>query len=562
MFSPLVLLVFGLSIGTSCYTTYTLLMNDTDAEFPLTGEKPRVEEDDFIYTKKRIADEWDTSAIVVEKYKLVFFPTPKVACTTFKQLFRLIEGYDDWNYQGTPESPPGKKHLPHDPNHNGLKYLWDYSTEEATRIMTSPEYTRAIYLRDPKLRFLSAFLDKVFQQYGQYILGKCCPTTNDCLVYTVGEFLDLIETCPDGHWGPQLYRIDLKFWPYINFVGHVETAYNDTKRLLQRIGAWEEYGKTGWGKHGNASIFASHANQNHVTYSQYQVWTWFTPALERRIEEYYKMDYAYRPFGFLAGQNLTKDFFVKREDKVYERGNWDGAPIILEDHKLAFFTIPKNAGTRWKMAFRRIMGLDDWNVIDGIKLLPHNPDKNGLKYLYDYDIEVASEIMTSPEWTRAVFVRNPKDRFMSVYYELSRNGGGTVKNNCCPEDQKCVSSLSSMTRFLDLMSNCRSSHWIPQYNRIESKYWPYINFIGRLEHFEEDSTKLLTKIGVYDEIGLSGWGEDGQQPIHYTTGHEMDAVRESLAQYTAAVDRSLDDYYKDDYSFKEFGFSRKVSVIG
>lgn len=94
--------------------------------------------------------------------------------------------------------------------------------------------------------------------------------------------------------------------------------------------------------------------------------------------------------------------------QIYKRGEWDGAPIVVEKYNLIFFTVPKAAGGKWKQAFRRMEGFQDWNRWGGPNGLPHDPDKNGLKYLYDYSAEKASEMMKNESWTRAIFLRNPK----------------------------------------------------------------------------------------------------------------------------------------------------------
>lgn len=107
----------------------------------------------YALTKKDITRPgwiWDASPIVIESHKLIFFTVPKVGCTVFKQLFRRMDGYQNW-----------KTKYPHDPRTNGLTYMNKYSIKESTRMMNSNEWTKAIFVRDPKEKFLSAYLDKV-----------------------------------------------------------------------------------------------------------------------------------------------------------------------------------------------------------------------------------------------------------------------------------------------------------------------------------------------------------------------------------------------------------------
>ena len=54
--------------------------------------------------------------------------------------------------------------------------------------------------------------------------------------------------CVDIHWSPLTHwRLDPQFYSTLNFVGHLETAQYDTKRLLDRLDptAWEKFGASG-----------------------------------------------------------------------------------------------------------------------------------------------------------------------------------------------------------------------------------------------------------------------------------------------------------------------------
>lgn len=258
---------------------------------------------DYIYYR---TDDWDAAPIIVESHKLVFFSIPKVGCTVWKQLFRRMMGYDDWNSQDY------AKLLPHNPERNGLKYLYDYSLREASEIMTSPDWTRAMMVREPKQRFLSSFLDKAVSNDHIHIIRACCPDKS-CVEKSqnLEGFLRLCSTCADAHWRAQNDRVDYKYWPYIDVVGHVETAAEDAKQLLQRIGAWEEFGATGWGHDGNLSMFGSKkadAAGIHSTYAEWQIWKWYTPATEQAVERFYQGDYDNPLFNFTQNQCLTCTF--------------------------------------------------------------------------------------------------------------------------------------------------------------------------------------------------------------------------------------------------------------
>ena len=172
---------------------------------------------------------------------------------------------------------------------------------------------------------------------------------------------------------------------------------------------------------------------------------------------------AQRP-AFITGNQLETTErdknLVQYGDWIYENDDWDGAPIIIESYKLAFFTIPKVGCTTWKQLFRRIMGYSNWAKEEYVDMLPWNPQTNGLKYLYDFPIEKANEIMTSHEWTRAIFVRDPKERLVSAYLDKGVGNPDYMREKCCSENGDCTQEASkSLEGFLHVAMNCENAHW-------------------------------------------------------------------------------------------------------
>uniref|UniRef100_A0A7S3PBZ5 Carbohydrate sulfotransferase n=1 Tax=Amphora coffeiformis TaxID=265554 RepID=A0A7S3PBZ5_9STRA len=265
--------------------------------------KDLVQPGDYIYYHDPKHPRWDSSPIVIESHKLIFFTIPKVGCTVWKQLFRRMMGSSDWKSQDY------DTYQPHNPAVNGLKYLHQYTLEQASEMMTSPQWTRAIMVRDPKMRFLSAFLDKSVSNDHTHIIRKCCPDKS-CVegAQTIPGFLALVKVCDDEHWQGQNLRVDSKYWPYIDYVSHVETAAEDARELLEKIGAWEEFGQSGWGQDGKLAIFEStgvKAAGGHATWSQWKVWQWYTPDSEKLVERHYQEDYVNPLFHFERDTCLT-----------------------------------------------------------------------------------------------------------------------------------------------------------------------------------------------------------------------------------------------------------------
>lgn len=247
---------------------------------------------DYIYKR----GSWDGAPVVVEKYQLIFFTVPKVGCTVFKQLFRRMANLKDW-----PTSASGK---PHNPKVNGLTYLYNYNVNNATAMLTSNHWTKAIFVRDPKERLLSAYLDKAVHKQGSYMTHHCCPSCGTDSATLVG-FLGVMQTCTDPHWMPQSKRMESRFWDSINFVGHIETAASDAKALLQRLGAWEEYGSSGWGHLGEESIFQSLSNVKHKTQANKHLLEYFDREAENLADKYYMEDYSFDKLGFVPQRIVT-----------------------------------------------------------------------------------------------------------------------------------------------------------------------------------------------------------------------------------------------------------------
>ena len=287
-----------------------------------------------------------TTPIVLEQHKLLLFTCEKVGSTVLRQLARRMMNYSDYDYHGDG--------IPHVMGRNGLKYLHQFPIKEAENMLISEEWTRAMFVRDPKERVLSGFLmwrphrpskklleaarrreikDPVIGAKGKPgMLAVCCQTAAAgdynlevlCMehVHSFDGFLDLIEdprtinelsianekksnpikywlrtspSCPDKHWSPITHwRMEYKFYPLLNFIGHLETAAYDIKRLLHRISktAYAEYGASGWGLGRNESMFYSSSTILHSRDTSAKLKQFYnTPEVENRVEHIFKDDY-------------------------------------------------------------------------------------------------------------------------------------------------------------------------------------------------------------------------------------------------------------------------------
>lgn len=258
---------------------------------------------DIIYEINRWGD-----PLVIESYKLVFFTLPKVACTEWKLLFRKMMHLPTW-----PDTVPLQKL--HDPSYNELLYIHNYTKKEATNMLISEEWTKAVIVREPKERVLSAFLNK-FVEEPQFFLNKCCqahffPSKEEQLVCrekkTLGEFTYFLKRtldCPNPHWTPQTEAIDLKWWNQMDFVGYMHSVAHDAETLLKSITnvenhtiAWEDYGKTGWGSEGNTA-FMVRDTAHHATNAHDKLRKYYTPCLEMFVEKHWAVEWEQHVFHF------------------------------------------------------------------------------------------------------------------------------------------------------------------------------------------------------------------------------------------------------------------------
>jgi len=250
------------------------------------------------------------------------------------------------------------------------------------------------------------------------------------------------------------------------------------------------------------------------------------------------------------------------------------SPAVNEEYKLVFFFIAKCASSEWKRMLVRMMGSPKWCAH-----WIHKPEVNGLKFLYDYSIDEAQEIMTSPEWKRAVFVRNPKDRVLSAFLDKVVSHSQHFTSNLCPsygrhgyDAQKCIDNHKDFGFFLkNITTTIENKHWMPIFNQIDNKWWPYINFIGNLENISEDASKLLQSvksekdgISAWERWGKTGWSDDerdceaeGTQAFlqKKDSRHKTDAHEKLRKYYTPELEIFVEEHYAKDFSNPYFDFT-------
>lgn len=222
--------------------------------------------------------------------------------------------------------------------------------------------------------------------------------------------------------------------------------------------------------------------------------------------------------------------FILHEDEplVRDGTGWDVSPIVLEEFQLVFFTVPKVGTTVFKQLFRRMMGIQNWTSTDGE--LPHNPKSNGLKYLYDYTLATANEMLTSPNWTRAIFVRDPESRVLSAYLDkVLHDHGEYIMRHCCPFHSKMIQTPDSKFEaksFQSLRDHIRKNELRMAQDQT-GVYFKGIRDGGRLP-----SRRLLQKEA--EEARDRILAQEYESLLHLPTAEKVEGVNRMVSEYNLA----------------------------
>lgn len=258
--------------------------------------------------------------------------------------------------------------------------------------------------------------------------------------------------------------------------------------------------------------------------------------------------------GLYGGGNSGDDVVVVRADDIIMR-RARSRPIVIPEYKLVFFHVAKVASTTFIMMFQRLLNITSPNATIHL----HHPQMNQLQYLNPNTPEhlaYANQVITDPNWTKAIFVRNPHERLVSAYLDKgSMSDFQWIHWSCCPQTEDCMKkNKGNRTYFekfvFDVLPNCSDVHWVPQYRRMEPKYWKYINFVGHMESLDEDSKALLQRIGAYEKYqSMPRHRLDTDDSFSYGTHHATNARKRNFTKYFTnkrLYDR-ISKYYEEDY---------------
>ncbi len=187
-----------------------------------------------------IADTW-----ISPRHRYFCMAIPKNACTKTKLVLQQLEGLP---------LPPEADRI-HYRDEAGLAFLpsiGDFSTGEGVEILTSPDWFRFAFVRNPYARLFSAYKSQVMDLNSPYMgfresirqhAGYPTPPGGtpgrvgfaDFVAYNAGQ----ADGERDGHWKSQTGSLHLERIRY-DFIGRVESFAGDFAGVLRRFGASSE----------------------------------------------------------------------------------------------------------------------------------------------------------------------------------------------------------------------------------------------------------------------------------------------------------------------------------
>ncbi|XP_045151997.1 carbohydrate sulfotransferase 9 isoform X3 [Echinops telfairi] len=182
---------------------------------------------------------------VEDKHRILYCEVPKAGCSNWKRVLMVLNGL-----------APSAHNISHDAVHYGkhLKKLDSFDLKGIhTRLNT---YTKAVFVRDPMERLVSAFRDKFEHPNSYYhpVFGKaiikkyrpnaCAEALHSGSGVKFKEFVHYLldshrPVGMDIHW-EKVSKLCYPCWINYDFVGKFETLEEDANYFLQLIGAPKE----------------------------------------------------------------------------------------------------------------------------------------------------------------------------------------------------------------------------------------------------------------------------------------------------------------------------------
>jgi len=245
---------------------------------------------------------------IVPEHRLIFCATPKVASEAWLRLLRRMAGFSNWRAGGVYFLDKFKRV-------GGLQQLRELPHTIALQHMRSEKWTRAVVVRDPAERLLSAYLDKIAQSRDS--APQLEKYSHDLFNLSVASFPNtsfhsFVDRAlyglsrgyrTDQHWWPQAANCALRSWlPAYNVVLQVDgqtplpsllaCLLNETARHSQRPAMVSTLTDTfDLPPRPEVTTAGSGAGGSHATDAHAVLRRYYTPSLLRRVVNAYAEDY-------------------------------------------------------------------------------------------------------------------------------------------------------------------------------------------------------------------------------------------------------------------------------
>ena len=213
---------------------------------------------------------------ISDKYQFVYVETPKVACSSIKKTLQKIELNESKTQ--LPINPHNKKKSP-------LQAPYDLTIWRMKKALTSREYFRFSFVRNPYSRVLSAYLNKVgnpAERERLFFRNQLELTSNEELSFL--DFLKIIlQQTPDKmdiHWCPQSDLLGYAKIKY-DFIGRFENFNEDFQFVIAKILEKEP--------HKIKDIIA--VDQTHQTNANNYLGEYLTKEAQSLIQKIYQKDF-------------------------------------------------------------------------------------------------------------------------------------------------------------------------------------------------------------------------------------------------------------------------------
>lgn len=221
---------------------------------------------------------------ISQKYKIVYFEIPKTGCSTIKKTLQYIES----------DGQAIKKEQIHNKVNSPLKGIFDFDSKISENILSSDDWFKFVFIRNPYERVLSAYLDKIVtnQWEKKRRVGGLGFTFEDEI-----SFLDFLEAISrqnpldmDIHWRPQTYMLPLNFneFDYIGRFENFATHWNEVLILLQNRVQGED-----------KRLFTSQDVVFHKTDAKNKINKYYGEKEKRIVQSLYEVDFDVLNYGYI-----------------------------------------------------------------------------------------------------------------------------------------------------------------------------------------------------------------------------------------------------------------------